>query len=363
MNEPIRVLHCVVNMNRGGAETLIMNIYRNIDRSKVQFDFLTSMEGVFDNEIRSLGGKVYRIPYITKSGPFKYSKDIHSFLEKHSYKIIHSHMDRMSGIMMREAKKAGVQIRIAHSHSTKNEGNLIEKSIKKYYGLYLNCATKYMSCSKEAGKALFGNKKKVQVLHNGIETDKFIFNKKIREKMREEFGVNGEFIIGHIGRFDKPKNQDFLIALFNEIGIKNKKLILVGDGELKDKLQKKVNDMGIENRVIFTGIRDDVNELLQAFDLFVFPSIFEGLPVTVIEAQAAGLKCILSDTITKEVDITGNVDFVSLNKSSKEWAYEVLKYKDGYARGSTNELILKAGYDIKDTAKQLEEFYLNEYCE
>ena len=121
--------------------------------------------------------------------------------------------------------------------------------------------------------------------------------------------------------------------------------------------------MGIENRVIFTGIRDDVNELLQAFDLFVFPSIFEGLPVTVIEAQAAGLKCILSDTITKEVDITGNVDFVSLNKSSKEWAYEVLKYKDGYARGSTNELVLKAGYDIKDTAKQLEEFYLNEYCE
>ena len=218
-----------------------------------------------------------------------------------------------------------------------------------------------MSCSKEAGRALFGNKKKVQVLHNGIETDKFIFNKKVREKIREEFGVNGEFIIGHIGRFDKPKNQDFLITLFNEINIKNKKLILVGDGELKDKLQKRVNDMGIENKVIFTGIRDDVNELLQAFDLFVFPSIFEGLPVTVVEAQTAGLKCILSDTITKEVDITGNVEFMSLNKTSKEWAYEVMKYRDGYIRTNTKELVLKAGYDIKDTSKQLEEFYLNEY--
>lgn len=363
MSEPLRILHCVVNMNRGGAETLIMNIYRNIDRSKVQFDFLTSAEGVFDNEIKQLGGKVYRHPYITKVGPFRYSKSIYSFFKEHpEYDIVHSHMDRMSGLIMREAKRAGVSVRIAHSHSTKNEGNIIERFIKSYYGNFMNNATDQFACSREAAEFLFGKNNKAIILKNGIEVDKYIFSDYIRNRIRSEWNVQDEFVIGHVGRCDEAKNQSYLIDIFSEIYKINKKtrLILVGDGVMMGHLRTKVKKKGLSATVKFLGVCENVNELLQGFDVFVFPSIFEGLPVTVIEAQASGLKCVLSDTITREVDISGNVEFVSLKKNASEWANVVLKYKDGYKRENMSENIGKNKYDIKETAKWLEGFYLNE---
>ena len=362
MSEPLRILHCVVNMNRGGAETLIMNIYRNIDRSKVQFDFLTSAEGVFDNEIKQLGGKVYRHPYITKVGPFRYSKSIYSFFKEHpEYDIVHSHMDRMSGLIMREAKRAGVSVRIAHSHNTRSEGGSLIRIVKKYYSMYLKNATNYFACSKAAAEFMFPHKK-VNILNNGIETQRFIFNKKIREKLQEQYNCKNNFVIGHVARFNKQKNHEFLIDIFSEIHKKcsNAILILVGKGKLQKHIKEKVEQLGLNQSVKFLGSCNNVNELLNLFDIFLFPSLFEGLPVTVIEAQASGLKCVLSDSITKDVDISGNVEFVSLKKNASEWANVVLKYKDGYKRENMSENIGKNKYDIKETAKWLEGFYLNE---
>ena len=186
MNKLVKVLHCVVNMNRGGAETFIMNLYRNIDRSKIQFDFLTSIEGVYEEEIKQLGGKVYRIPYITQVGPFAYAKSLHNFFLAHpEYQIVHSHMDKMSGIVLREAKRANVKVRIAHSHSTKNEGNILEKMIKMYYGTYINSNSNVkFACSSDAAVFLYKKlSKNARIIKNGIDINKFIFSKNVRQKL------------------------------------------------------------------------------------------------------------------------------------------------------------------------------------
>ncbi len=316
---PIRILHCVVNMNRGGAETLIMNIYRNINRDKVQFDFLTSNEGVFDEEIRRLGGKVYKIPYITKVGPIKYAHNIYNFLCEHSdYKIVHSHMDKMSGLVMREAKKAGIPVRIAHSYSSKSEGGVINKLIKSYYKYYIKNANYQFACSENAAEFLF-NKPCDTILKNGIETKEFSFNDEIRRVYRELNNLKNNFVIGHIGRFNEPKNHDFLIDVFQSIRALDKtaKLVLVGDEKLKNKIYEKVRNLSLTENTLFLGQRADVANIMQMMDVFVFPSLYEGFPVSLVEAQTSGLKCVVSDTITKDVDIYDDVDFMSLKESPK----------------------------------------------
>ena len=362
MSKPIRVLHCMVNMNRGGAETLVMNIYRNIDRTKVQFDFLTSASGVFDDEIKSLGGRIYRISYITKSGPFKYSKSLFRFFSEHKeYKIVHSHMDRMSGLIMREAKRAGVPVRIAHSHSTRSEGGIVTKIIKRYYSTYLDNATNFFACSESAARFMFGDKK-AKIIKNGIDYKKFVFNKKTRERIRKELGIEDAFVVGHVGRFFEPKNHIFLIKIFAEVHKNNPAsvLVLVGSGSLEQNIRDEVTKMGLKDSVLFLGSRGDVNELLNAFDVFVFPSLFEGLGIVAIEAQASGLKCMLSDRVPKEVDITGNIEFVPLEKSLKEWA-EIILNNINYERHDMTREINEAGYDITETAHCLERFYLDEW--
>lgn len=360
MGEPIRILHRVVNMNRGGAETLIMNIYRNIDRERIQFDFLISNTGVFDDEIRSLGGRIYQIPYINKSGPFKYTRDVYRFFKEHNeYKIVHSHMDRMSGLIMREAKRAGVPVRIAHSHNTQSQGNLFVKAVKRYYSFWLKDATDCLACSQAAAKAMFPEKD-VTVIKNGIDVNKFSFNEEIRDKIRRRYSISDKLVLGNVARFEVQKNHEFLIDIFSEVHEinKNSVLILVGKGRLEKDIQDKVRIYGLENAVIFMGSRQDVHELVQAFDVFVFPSLFEGLPVALLEAQAAGLRCVVSDTITKEADITGNVEFVSLKKSAGYWADLIVKCSD-YERKNADGLIKGGEFDIVHTAELLANFYLS----
>ena len=259
-------------------------------------------------------------------------------------------------------KKAGVSIRIAHSHSTKNEGNIIERFIKSYYGNFMNNATDQFACSREAAEFLFGKNNKAIILKNGIEVDKYIFSDYIRNRIRSEWNVQDEFVIGHVGRCDEAKNQSYLIDIFSEIYKINKKtrLILVGDGVMMGHLRTKVKKKGLSATVKFLGVCENVNELLQGFDVFVFPSIFEGLPVTVIEAQASGLKCVLSDTITREVDISGNVEFVSLKELPSIWADKILKHNRKYKREDIVDAIKKYGYDIRYTAQFLEQFYLKD---
>lgn len=349
-------------MNRGGAETLIMNLYRNMDRSKIQFDFLTCKEGVFDEEIKQLGGKVHRIPYVTDVGHRRYINALHSFFTTHQqYQIVHSHMDKMSGFVLREAKRSGIPIRIAHSHSTSSEGGFLTKLYKWYAGRsILPCATHLLACSGAAAKWLF--EREATVIKNGIECNRFAFSLKVREEVRKELGLQeNSFVIGHVGRFAQAKNHVFLIEVFAQL-LKmkpNSVLVLVGDGPLRSKMEQKVKELHIENCVKFLGVRSEIHHLLQAFDVFVFPSIHEGLPVTLIEAQGAGLPCIISDTISKEVDLGLDlVKHISLHNQNA-WLEEINRIVLRNASRSIKEKALyDAGYDIKHTAQLTRNFYL-----
>jgi glycosyltransferase involved in cell wall biosynthesis len=301
---PLRILHVVVNMNRGGAETLIMNMYRHINRNKVQFDFLTCKEGVFDKEIIKMGGTIHRIPYISDVGHFKYQKVLEKFFLEHHYKIVHSHMDKMSGFVLLAARKAGIPIRISHSHNTSSEGGVAARAYKWYAGQFiLSNATNLFACSNEAAQWLFQKKSNsTKILKNGIESKKFVFSRKLRKQVRNELELaDDSFVLGHVGRFNHQKNHSFLIDLFYQYSKINPQaiLLLVGDGTLKQEIERKVADLYLTEKVILLGVREDINRILQAFDVFVFPSLHEGLPVSLIEAQAAGLPCVISDVISQ----------------------------------------------------------------
>lgn len=360
MSKPIRILHCVVNMNRGGAETLIMNIYRNVDRNRIQFDFLTSREGVFDNEIKEMGGRVYRIPYITEIGPFKYARLLRAFFkENHEYKILHCHMDRTSGVVLREAAKTGIPVRIAHSHSTKSEGNITNRLVKAYYAKYIGkCATHKFACSEVAARFLFKNSNNIILLKNGIQTEKYRYNQDKRTEIRKMIGVDDKFVIGHIGRFSEPKNHIFLLKIFNELCQKRKDsvLCLIGSGKLEGSIKKMAVKFGIDESVVFLGSRPNVWEYLNAFDVFCFPSLYEGFPIAVLEAQASGLKCIVSDVISNEINVTENVENISLKEPATVWAEKIVENMH-YDRIDMTTTIKAAGYDIADIAVQLQEYY------
>ncbi|AZB43592.1 glycosyltransferase family 1 protein [Bacillus sp. FJAT-42376] len=365
MGRPVRILHTVVNMNRGGAETMIMNLYRHIDRSKVQFDFLTCNEGVFDEEIRLLGGVIHRIPYMTESGHFNYIRNLNHFFHRHSYyKIVHSHMDKMSGFVLQAAKKQGIPVRIAHSHNTESEGNIFAKIYKNYSGKLIGQAsTHHFACSNAAAQWLYGEQdpKKV-VMKNGIAPERFKHTPEIRDRLKKELGLNHKYVIGHVGRFNLQKNHDFLIDIFYECTKKymDLHLVLAGDGQLKQQMEDKVTRLKLTDKVSFLGVRHDIDQLLQAFDLFVFPSFHEGLPVTLIEAQGSGLPCIISDRITKEADMGVNlVTYLSLDHQEK-WIsaipQELLRKKQ---RVIPDSALAKKGYDIRHTADWVQEFYLS----
>ncbi|MDR7073372.1 glycosyltransferase family 1 protein [Fictibacillus barbaricus] len=365
MDGPIRILHVVVNMNRGGAETLIMNLYRNIDRSKVQFDFLTSKKGIFDSEIARLGGRIYRIPYVTEIGHIKYIKSLDYFFEAHKdYRIVHSHMDKMSGLVLQSAAKAGIPCRVSHSHNTNSEGGSIAKLYKWYAGNKINkSATHKIACSQKAANWLFRKKSnEAFILKNGIDCNKFEFSNETRLKVRNDLGIPDDtFVVGHVGRFNKQKNHHFLIDIFAESLKENHKsiLLLIGEGSLLPAIKKKVDDLHLNDCVKFLGVRDDVHHLFQAFDVFVFPSFHEGLPVTLIEAQCAGLPCLISDTITSEVDMgLEMVKKLPINSINK-WKASLKSVRCSVLRNYHAKTALKNnGYDINAAATQTQDLYL-----
>ncbi|MCM3724896.1 glycosyltransferase family 1 protein [Neobacillus cucumis] len=365
MSKPIRILHVVVNMNRGGAETLIMNLYRNIDRSKVQFDFLTCREGVFDSEIKELGGTIHRIPYINEVGHFGYIKSLKDFFTKHSdYLIVHSHLNQMSGIVVRAAKKCGVKCCISHSHNTNAEGGFLTKGYKWYSGLFIPANSDYtFACSQAAAKWLFGNKSdQAKLLNNGIEPEKFAYSSEVRMLKRKELGISDQLVIGHIGRFNKQKNHKFLVEVFADLVKRkpNSVLLLCGDGVLRKEIEKRVKELNIQDKVRFLGVRSDIHQILQAFDIFLFPSLHEGLPVTLIEAQAAGKPCLISDQITNEVDLgLGLIKFLNLTNKDL-WVNELDKIESKKINNTSKlKMLREKGYDIKIAAEWLQDFYLS----
>lgn len=348
-------------MGRGGLETMLMNYYRHIDRSKVQFDFLVhrDFEADYDKEIQSLGGRIFHVSRLVPWSK-SYRTELKKFFREHpKYKIVHVHQDCLSSVALQCAQECGIPIRIAHSHNSNQDKNW-KYPIKRYYMKKIpDYATELFACSKLAGDWMFLGEH-FDILYNAIDINEYKYSPVIANKLRQEFHLENCIVVGHVGRFNPQKNHSFLIDIFSECVQRNSntKLLLVGDGEGRQKIQDKVRDLGIQDKVIFTGIRSDVNELLQAMDVFVFPSLYEGLPVTMVEAQAAGLPCVISDHISKECIVTsGLVTGKSLNESPERWAEYVLQqsYRN---RESHIEEIRTAGYDISTAAKQLESFYL-----
>lgn len=372
MSEKIKVLYFVDRLLIGGIQTFIINNIKYIDRKKVEIDFLILDDGnTYDTEtdLKRQGYKVYKLKDVWIRKPidyFKYFKKIDKFFkEHHDYKVVHLHSSSKNFYVLKSAKKYGIPVRIAHSHNigfqSKSKlqiiiGNLCKPLLKKY-------ATDYFACAYLAGEWLFGKKTvengKVRVIHNAIEYEKFKFNKNKRNEIRKKLNIDNMLVVGNVGRFSTQKNHEFLIDIFYEMHKENKNtvLMLIGKGEKENLLHEKVKKLGLEKNVMFMGFCTNVNELMWIMDIFLMPSLHEGLPVVGIEAQASGLPCFMSKyVITNEVKITDLVKFIELDESPEKWAKEILN--SNLERKNTKVEIENAGYLIESTAKELERFYI-----
>lgn len=369
--EPIRIAQIIGKWVGGGVEAVIVNYYRAMNREKIQFDFICDEDStnIPYEEIKSLGGKVILIPPYQKL--FKYQRVLKEILREGNYKIVHSHINALSVFPLRIAKKVGVPIRIAHSHSTTNKKewkkNFFKSILKPFSKVY---ATNYFCCTEHAGRWLFGNKKfengEIYILNNAINLEKFIYNEKIRENKRTELKIDKDTIVfGHIGRFVEQKNHKFLINIFNEVHKKNinTKLILVGQGPLKKEIEQQIKQLNIEDYVLMLGQRADVNEIYQAFDIFLFPSLYEGLGMVAIEAQAAGNLCIVSTEIPKVAKVTKKMEFLDLSAPNQRWVDCILSAIENIGEKSDVSIdeFVNAGYDIKQESIKLEKQYLKLY--
>lgn len=353
----IRVLQVFHGMDCGGAETMIMNLYRHVDRSKVQFDFLvhTTKKCFFDDEIRQLGGNIYSVPYYKITNGKQYKEALEGFFNAHpEIKIVHGHLGSCAHIYLQKAKQHGCYA-IAHSHNTKPKGFSLKNCLYRLFTYKTRKTADYFfGCSIAAAEYRFGKKiahsDRCGVLKNAIDVNKFAYSESYRNEIREEFNLGKKFVVGHVGRFNTQKNHAFLIDVFKAVYDQrpDSVLMLVGVGDLMPKIKQKVDALGLNDAVVFAGLRSDVYKMMSAFDVFLFPSLYEGLPVTLVEAQAAGLKCVVSDEITKEVDISNLVHYLPLKYDALSWA-NVVTETCLERKGVLSE-IKKAGYDITSTA-------------
>lgn len=352
--KPIRILCVFASLDFGGAETMVMNLYRTIDRSRIQFDFvkMTPQKCAYEDEIISLGGKIFLAPRFkyTNLRAFDTWWDNY-FVDHPEYRIIHGHYYTISGLYFRVAKKHGL-ITIGHSHTAKR------RTLK--YKIASLLAEKYsdycLACSVEAARFLFPHRK-VGIVRNAIDVEKFIFDSSKRTSIRKQLGINDSIVIGHTGRFNTPKNHSFLIDVFKMIHDRcpETKLLLVGDGSLRSEVESKVIHEGLSSSCIFVGATPRVSDYLSAMDCFFFPSKYEGLGIALVEAQANGLTCIASDRVPAEADVTGNCSFLPLTLDL--WCESFFELH--FARDdSAAKKVLSSGYDINLTSKQIAEFYL-----
>lgn len=369
--EPIRILHENVIMDPGGIETQLMRIYRNIDKSKVQFDFLLhrTQKGAFDDEIREMGGRIY---YAEPFNPFhhlKYLNSMRSFFREHpEYKIMIAHAE-LALCPLKVAKEAGVPVRICYSHNGRFAFSL-KRCFMDYETLFLKkYCTDMFAVSELAARYTFGDKAvdegKVRLIKNGIMVEDFIFDKEIREVKRRELGLQDKFIVGHVGRFMQQKNHMFILetfAKFHDLR-KDAHLILIGEGRLEDEIKNKIHALGIADSVTLLGRRMDVNQLMKAMDMLLFPSLWEGFPNVAIEAQASALPVYMSENITKEANFSPFSHRLSLDDGPEAWAKRM--YDDSLIpveRIDMSETMREQGYDVVATAKWYEDFYLSTYA-
>ena len=363
VNEPIRIAQIMGKMMSGGVESVVMNYYRHIDRTKVQFDFIIDDDSTIVpyDEIIGLGGRIHRVP--PYQNPIAYHEVLVELFSQNQYHIVHSHINTMSIFPLFAAKRAGVPIRIAHSHSTAGKGETA-KNIMKYVLRPFSKVfpTHFCACSELAGRWLFGGKLydsgRVNLIRNAIDISKFTFDVSIRDTMRDELGLEDNFVVGHVGRFMKQKNHSFLIDIFDRVHNQksNAILLLVGEGELEQEVRDKVKKLGLTDCVRFLGVRNDVHRILQAMDVFLLPSLYEGLGMVAVEAQAVGLPVIASDMVPMEAKITEYLTYVSLGNSAEKWAEKVLTVQVN-ERKTEAEIIVGAGYEIGSAARDMLGYY------
>lgn len=354
----IRVLHVFHEMANGGIEHFVMDYYRHIDRSRVQFDFLVSVEseGYFDQEIKALGGVVHHA-YPLKKNPIRNYLDIARIVRENNYDIIHRHTGSSFGYFdLRAARHGGAKHLILHSHNNQ-AGN---QMIHKLSNTFLRLPCKKLACSHEAGEWLFGSAQDFQVINNAIDCSKFKFHPDVRNRIRSELDLKDKFVIGHVGRFEDQKNHVRMLQIFKDIleRYENSVLILVGVGTLQEKCKQLTADLGISKQVLFLGARSDVHVLMQAFDVFWLPSLYEGFPFVLVEAQASGLVCVASTNVPNECNVTGNVHFIDLEKANSEWADDVLTCrKELFDRSEYADRMKNQGYDIYQNVAELCAYY------
>ena len=367
-NEPIRIAQIMGKWLGGGVEAVIMNYYRNIDKSKIQFDFICDSDStdIPYEEIEALGGRVILCPPYQKL--FKYVKELKRVFKKNNYKIVHSNINTLSVFPLYAAKKAGVPVRIAHSHSTiinnKKEWkrNFIKNILKHFSKIY---ATDCLACSDMAAVTQFGEKSfndgKVKIIYNAIELKKFEYNKSIRKSKRKEFNIKDDaIVIGHVGRFADTKNHDFLIDVFNKYHKINSNsiLVLAGQGKILNEIKNKAKKLALDKYVYFIGQRNDINEIYQLFDIFMLPSLYEGLGMALIEAQISGLPCITSTVVPKITKVIENFSFLDLNESIDSWVNKIIEYTN-CKRSNCIDIFENTRFNIYKESKKLEELYIN----
>lgn len=356
-------------MELAGAETMLMNLYRNIDRSKVQFDFLVNADHpcAYDAEIEELGGQIFRIPYYRVTNLVSYRSACRKALSSLSgtHQIVHGHIGAPAAIYLSEAKRQGCYT-IAHSHNTKGPLSVPELAFR-----FSSFPTKYVAdyffaCSTQAGIDRYGKRivtsDRFKVIPNGINAASFMFSEKKREAIRAELGITGKTVVGHVGRFEEQKNHSFLLDTFSAFHRKrpDSKLVLVGSGALQDQVRRQAQELGIASDTLFLGTRTDMDALYSAFDAFVFPSFMEGLSVALLEAQASGLPCIVSEANQNEGIVSKSVRRLSLSEGVETWADQIQEaLNEPVVRSNGIYDIRSCGFDVHDSAKKLEQFYLD----
>lgn len=365
-NEILHVLHVFGKLNRGGAESRVMDLYRNMDRTKVQFDFMQHTDRVcdFQPEIEQLGGKVYHVPPFRFWNYFSYCKAWKQFISEHpEIRIVHGHMTSTASIYLPIVHKKGV-FTIAHSRNAGVDEGIKGKLTKFLRRNLKEKCDRCFACSKLAGEAVFGREAmeqgNVTIIPNAIDAARFIFDPEVRRQKREELHIQTkEFLIGEVGRFDPQKNQKYAVEILAECRKKNfpAKLILIGEGPLMETVRQQVEELRLQEYVIFTGLQKNVVPFYQAMDFFLLPSFYEGLPGVAVEAQASGLRGILSDAITTETAMTTLMEFRSVQEPAKVWADRIMACGH-YERQNMLKQMQETGFDVKNLANRLQDFYL-----
>lgn len=368
MDEPIRILHAGLTDNLGGVEAFVMNIYRKIDRTKIQFDFLVdhNKKLPFEDEIVALGGRVYHEYYYMRSKNEESAVTVKDFFDRHpEFAGVHLHLNGLNTLfrVLMEAKNHNVPIRILHSHNNNYmfKYNMKQKVYERYVKFVMNrYVTDYFACSEEAGVWMFGKHRPFTVIQNAIDLDKFAFDASVRERIRAELSVDAvEKLIGFAGSFNYQKDPLFLLEVFHEVYKLDAsyKLLMLGKGKLFEDVLQKVKEYKLENAVMCVGSKSNVNEYMQAMDLFLLPSRFEGFGIVLLEAQAAGLRCITSKgVVAKSADITGNVKFISKELLPEVWAKEVIN--TSCERYDAKSLLAKSEYNVDRLVEKMENIYL-----